>query len=94
MLSFLRWALWQTGKVVVNRYVRLEPGGQSRDVVRIGDIAGRAWHPGAAAPASVFAVPWLIVMRRGRVDQKRFPSSQAIAEPIACAVVRDGGHSG
>src|SRR5438874_5580522 len=54
--------LWQAGKVVVNVYVGHEAGRHPGAVPRIGDIAGRTRHTGAAAPASVRPAPRKMVM--------------------------------
>src|SRR6266508_3987412 len=48
---------------VIEAFIALKACRQPRRVVRIGDIAGGAWHAGPAAPASLVAAPGTVIMR-------------------------------
>jgi hypothetical protein len=48
---------------VIKAFIALKAGWQPRRVVRIRNIAGRTWHTGPAAPASLVAAPRTVIMR-------------------------------
>jgi hypothetical protein len=55
-------ALRTSGRSFVQALVALKAGQQSRWIVEIGDVAGRARHTGRAAAAGMLAVPGAIIM--------------------------------
>jgi hypothetical protein len=48
---------------VIQAFVALKAGRQPRRIVRIGNITGRTWHAGPAAPASLVAAPRAVIVR-------------------------------